>query len=62
MLVRAAKKGESLYLFGGKVKIQVVSIQGSIVRLGFDTPEEVDVKTEKQIIAEWQSQQSGEEE
>ena len=43
MLVLARGVGQTVELFDGKVEITVLSIQGSIVRLGFNAPREITI-------------------
>lgn len=43
MLVLARGVGQSIELCHGEIKITVLSITGSIVRLGFEAPKAVDI-------------------
>ena len=43
MLVLARRKGEEV-LIGDGVRIVVISVKGSLVRLGFDVPREVPIR------------------
>jgi carbon storage regulator CsrA len=43
MFILARGVGQVVKLFDGKVEVQVLSIQGSIVRLGFTAPKEVSI-------------------
>ena len=43
MYVLARRKGESISLANGLITIKVLSVTGSIVRLGFDAPPEIDI-------------------
>jgi carbon storage regulator len=43
MLVLARGIGQSIEVFDGEMTITVLSIQGSIVRLGFDAPREIPI-------------------
>ena len=54
MKVIARGKGQSVYLFGGKVKVTFLGNQGSIAKLGFDCPEEVDIMTEEELLKDYQ--------
>ena len=57
MLILSARKGESIFLFGKTIKVQVVNVVGNCVRLGFDMPPEVDAVTEKKLLEEFRKQQ-----
>lgn len=43
MLVLARGVGQSIEMLDGMIEIQVLSIQGSIVRLGFKAPREIPI-------------------
>lgn len=46
MLILTRKTGESLYL-GDNIKVTVLKVQGSQVKLGFDIPEDLTVYREE---------------
>ena len=43
MLVLARGVGQSIEIANGVIELTVLSIQGSIVRIGFNAPREVDI-------------------
>lgn len=44
MYVLARRVNEEVEIAGGLIRVRVLSITGSIVRLGFEAPDEVDIK------------------
>lgn len=56
MYVIARHTGEGLKILGGLVEVKVLSINGNIVRLGFDAPREVDISRSEQLPRDQQNE------
>lgn len=48
MYVIARHTGEGLEILDGLIKVKVLSINGNIVRLGFDAPREIPINRDEQ--------------
>jgi len=43
MLVLSRKRGESLVIDGGSIRVRVIEVKGDSVRLGIEAPKEIPV-------------------